>query len=428
MQDEDDIKVQLITELRALRQRLAESEKDKTQRKRADEALRTSNSLLAATLESTADGILVVDTAGKVVSFNRIFLELWRIPETLIATRDDEQLLKFVSNQLLDPDAFLDKVRALYQSADASSMDELLFKDGRIFERYSQPQRIDDSIVGRVWSFRDITGRKRAEEERRSLEDRLQRAEKMEALGTLAGGVAHDLNNVLGIVVGYSELLANDSRESSSARSRANEILKGGQRAAAIVQDLLTLARRGVSNRKVLNLNNIVLECRNSPEFAGVSSYHPNTRIETDLEPHLLNISGSAVHLGKSLMNLVSNAAEAMPEGGAITIKTRNRYLDKPVSGYDEVREGDYVVLSVSDTGEGIPPGDLKRIFEPFYTKKVMGRSGTGLGTGCHLGYSQGSSGIYQCGESGRQRNHFHPLCSCDKRGNIPGAGCHIRC
>src|SRR5208337_5116375 len=84
--------------------------------------------------------------------------------------------------------------------------------------------------------------------------------------------------------------------------------------------------------------------------------------------------------LSKSLINLVSNAAEAMPEGGVITIKTLNRYLDKPVSGYDEVREGDYVVLSVSDTGEGIPAKDMKRIFEPFYTKKVMGRSGTGLG------------------------------------------------
>lgn len=99
-----------------------------------------------------------------------------------------------------------------------------------------------------------------------------------------------------------------------------------------------------------------------------------------DLEPDLLNISGSSVHLGKALFNLVSNASEAMPKGGTLTIKTFNQYLDRPIQGYDEVREGDYVVLSVSDTGEGIPADDLKRIFEPFYTKKVMGRSGTGLG------------------------------------------------
>jgi len=241
---------------------------------------------------------------------------------------------------------------------------------------------------------RDITERKLVEEDRRRLADRLQRAEKMEALGTLAGGVAHDLNNVLGIVVGYSELLLNDLSGSNSTRSRAKEILKGGQRAAAIVQDLLTLARRGVSNRKVLNMNSIVLECQNSPEFAKINSYHLNIRLKTDLEAHLLNISGSDVHLGKSLMNLLSNAAEAMPEGGLVTIKTRNQYLDKPVSGYDEIHEGDYVVLSVSDSGEGIPAGDLKRIFEPFYTKKVMGRSGTGLGLAViwgtvkdHLGY-----------------------------------------
>ncbi len=383
--------LELFAELRRVNDILRQ---DITKRMQAEEALQNSHSLLAATLESTADGILVVDAAGKVSSFNRRFLELWRIPETLMATRDDEQLLQFVLDQLVYPDAFMDKVRALYQTADASSMDELVFKDGRIFERYSQPQCIDHTIVGRVWSFRDITERKRAEEERRRLEDRLQRAEKMEALGTLAGGVAHDLNNVLGVVVGYSELLLNNSGESSSARSKAGQILKGGLRAAAIVQDLLTLARRGVSGRKVLNLNNIVLECRNSPEFAGIYSYHPNVQIKTYLEANLLNISGSAVHLSKSLMNLVSNAAEAMPEGGVITIKTVNQYLDKPVSGYDEVREGDYVVLSVSDTGQGIPAGDMKRIFEPFYTKKVMGRSGTGLGLAViwgtvkdHLGY-----------------------------------------
>ena len=111
------------------------------------------------------------------------------------------------------------------------------------------------------------------------------------------------------------------------------------QRAAAIVQDLLTLARRGVSGQKVLNLNKIVADCKKSPEFKNLSSYHPSIRIKTDLEPDLSNISGSPVHLEKTLLNLVSNASEAMPNGGVLTIKTANRYLDKPIQGYDEVRD-----------------------------------------------------------------------------------------
>jgi CheY-like chemotaxis protein len=156
--------------------------------------------------------------------------------------------------------------------------------------------------------------------------------------------------------------------------------MSGGQRAAAIVQDLLTLARRGVSHRQVVNLNRLILECRELPEYRALASSRPDIEIRSDLEPDLMNLSGSPVHLGKSLFNLISNAAEAMPRGGTVTIGTANRYLDRPLRGYDEIREGDYVVLSVADTGEGIAEADLKRIFEPFYTRKVMGRSGTGLG------------------------------------------------
>jgi CheY-like chemotaxis protein len=118
----------------------------------------------------------------------------------------------------------------------------------------------------------------------------------------------------------------------------------------------------------------------NSPECDQLLSFYPNVRVETDLDPELLNISGSPLHLSKSLMNLVSNAAEAMVTGGTIRIASMNRYVDRPIRGYDDVREGDYVLIEIQDTGMGIAPEDLNKIFEPFYTKKVMGRSGTGLG------------------------------------------------
>ena len=117
-----------------------------------------------------------------------------------------------------------------------------------------------------------------------------------------------------------------------------------------------------------------------SPEFDKLMAYYPHAEVETQLSPDLMNVSGSPLHLIKTVMNLVTNAAEAMPEGGIIIVRTENIYVDRPIAGYDEIREGDYVVLTIADTGIGIAPEDRKKIFEPFYTKKVMGRSGTGLG------------------------------------------------
>jgi len=209
---------------------------------------------------------------------------------------------------------------------------------------------------------------------------KLQQAEKMEAIGLLAGGVAHDLNNILAGLVGYPELLLFRIPEESPLRDIVLTINESGKKAAAVVEDLLTMARRGVITEEVINLNTVISEYFKSPEFEKLQSFHPHVDIESNLQDNLLNIIGSPVHLSKCVMNLVSNAVEAMPDGGKIMISTQTRYVDKPIIAYERIEEGDYVVFTVSDTGVGISSEDIKKIFEPFYTKKVMGRSGTGLG------------------------------------------------
>jgi CheY-like chemotaxis protein len=143
---------------------------------------------------------------------------------------------------------------------------------------------------------------------------------------------------------------------------------------------MLTLARRGVAVTEVVNLNAITREFLKRPEYKRMMSDHPDVLLNLDLEPNLLNILGSDVYLSKTIMNLLSNAVETMPSGGNINISTENQYIDTNIRGYDTVNEGDYVVLMVSDNGTGISPEDQEKIFEPFYTKKKMGRSGTGLG------------------------------------------------
>lgn len=228
--------------------------------------------------------------------------------------------------------------------------------------------------------FTDTTSRKLSEDENRSLQIQLQRAEKMEALGMLAGGVAHDLNNILSGLVSYPEFLLLDLPKESPMRKPLLTIENSGKKAAAIVQDLLTLARRGVSVTKIVNLNEVIAEYLNSLEYEKLKKFHPKNQFEINLEKDLFNITGSPVHLSKTVMNLVSNAAEASLDGGLITISTKNQCVGKTISGYDEVKEGDYVVLTVADEGIGISAEDKEKIFEPFYSKKVMGRSGTGLG------------------------------------------------
>ncbi|MCP4371182.1 MAG: transporter substrate-binding domain-containing protein, partial [Deltaproteobacteria bacterium] len=256
------------------------------------------------------------------------------------------------------------------------------------------------TMIGFHGVSRDITERRKAEDALRESEEKLIRSKKMESLGLLAGGVAHDLNNVLSGIVSYPELILMDLPEDSKFRKPIETMQESGQRAAAIVQDLLTVARGVATTKEVLNLNELIGDYLHSPEFKKLKQFHPTVTIKTNLDTDLFNISGSHVHIRKIVMNLVSNAAEAIEGRGNVTISTVNRYVDRPLKGYDDVNIGEYVVLSVSDDGSGISSDDLERIFEPFYTKKVMGRSGTGLGLAVvwntvqdHKGYINVTSG-----------------------------------
>ncbi len=255
-------------------------------------------------------------------------------------------------------------------------------------ERTSELKRSNELL------HQEINERIQAENERKLLEERLIRSEKMEALGLLAGGVAHDLNNVLSGIVSYPDLILMELSGDDPLRRKIQMIRESGQKAADIVQDLLTLARRGVIQTSVIDLNQeIILEYLNSPEHRKILSHHPGISIETALSPELFKIKGSQIHLRKTLMNLIINAMEAQPKGGKITISTLNVYMETPLEGYEKVVEGDYVLLKIEDEGIGIDRDDITRIFEPFYTKKVMGRSGTGLGMAVVWGTVQDHNG-----------------------------------
>jgi len=234
--------------------------------------------------------------------------------------------------------------------------------------------------IGSIALGRDVTERKRAQEALRVNEEKFARLKKMESLGLLAGGVAHDLNNVLSGIVSYPELILMDLPEDSKLRKPVETIQTSGHRAAAIVQDLLTVARGVATAKEPLNLNHLLEEYLKSPEFNRLKSFYPTVTVKSRLDADLLNVRGSQVHIRKVVMNLVSNASEAIDGNGIVTLITENRYVDTPLRGYDDVNIGEYAVLAVSDNGSGISSDDLERIFEPFYTKKIMGRSGTGLG------------------------------------------------
>ena len=250
--------------------------------------------------------------------------------------------------------------------------------------------------------------RRQADMQRRAMEEKLVQSQKMEAVGLLAGGVAHDLNNVLSGIVSYPELLLMDMPPEAPMREALEAIQASGLKAAAIVEDLLTLSRRGVSVREPIDINALIRAYLGSPEYQALGRHYPGVQVTLNLDEDLMAIRGSASHLRKSLASLVENAVESHEGVGEVRIETANRYLKTPLKGLDTMVEGDSVRLTVIDQGRGIPEKDLQRIFEPFYTKKVMGRSGTGLGMAVVWGTVQDHKGYIDVTSRAGEGTAFH--------------------
>ena len=347
---------------------------------KAVDALRSSVSLLEATLESTADGILVVGTDRSIARFNQRFADMWRIPEAVLATRDDARALDDVLSQLKDPQEFLRIVEWLYANPQSESMDTFELSDNRVFERYSRPQVVDGVTVGRVWSFRDVSERRRAELERQELEAGLRRAQKLEAMGTLAGGIAHDFNNILTAIISSAEQTLEDLPSGHEARGSLHTILQAGHRAANLVRRILLFSRGEVGDRTTIMMDTVIRDAMgllrpSLPSTVEIVASLPH--------PASLAIHADATQVQQVIVNLCTNAWHAMRSrgGGRISIDANSLEL----AAGDVAREGmvlapgRYVRITVSDTGTGIPAALLPRIFDPFFTTKPVGE-GTGLG------------------------------------------------
>ncbi len=255
-------------------------------------------------------------------------------------------------------------------------------KDGTEFPLEVNSRQINYlDIPARVCAIRDLSDRVNAEEEKLELQKKLAKANKLRALGLMAGSVAHDLNNILSGVVSYPELLLTQISTDDKLYSGIKRMQDAGKRAAAVVADLVLLARGGSVSATVENLNNILSIHLNSIEHNARRAKYPNVVIQTDLQQNLYNTRCSSQHIHKTFLNLIGNALEAVQVNGLIRITTENCKFTHPESLNQTPTSGaDYVKLTISDNGPGIPQDDLDRIFDPFYSTKKMGRSGTGLG------------------------------------------------
>ena len=339
------------------------------ERKRAEEELAKSNSLIAATLESTADGILVVDRNGKITNYNSKFVELWRIPEPIIASNEDQELLAFVLDQLTDPDGFLNKVIELYNNYEETSTDYIDFKDGRTFERYSQSQIFNEECVGRVWSFRDITIQKNTLNSLQESEEQLR--ELNATKDKFFSIIAHDLKSPFTGIHGFSNILADQIKQKDyqNIEEYAEIIQYSSQKAIDLLVNLVDWSRsqsgRMDFNPQVTDISTIIHEVS---ELLKISALQKSILLTKNIEPSIMaNVDKDMI--SSVLRNLISNAIKFTNPGGSVAIQAE--------------KIGHELIITVDDTGIGMERIELDKLFridQSFSKPGTQNERGTGLG------------------------------------------------
>jgi len=370
---------------RQSRQRMEDLEARVAERTRE---LSSKTAFLEAQVSSSPDGILVLNGQEKTILQNRRAVDLLKIPPHIAQDDNPAKQVEWIAGLMKNPATFLEQIARLQAHPEEVSHDEVELKDKTILEQTSSPViGADGKHYGRTWTFRDITNRRR-------LEAGLFQSQKMETVGRLAGGVAHEFNNIMTAIIGQSELMLFDLPPESPLVENAQAISKAAKRAAALTQQLLAYGRKQVFRLETLDLNAVLANMETA--LRHVMGRNVEVRIvpATGLKP----VKVDAGQIEQVIINMAMNAADAMPNGGKLTLETGNVTLDPEyVRQFPELQAGEYVMLAIADTGAGMTEEVKTRLFEPFFSTKGVGQ-GTGLGLAtCHgiLKQSGGHINVY---------------------------------
>ncbi|MBI5634313.1 MAG: PAS domain S-box protein [Nitrospirae bacterium] len=364
------------------------------ERVRADRELAGMTAKLSTLLENLQFGVVFEDADRTIALTNQTFCRMFGLssgPENFIGT-DGRKAAKEWMGLFRDPLRFVQRIEEIMRNGSVVANEELDLADSRIFDRDYVPIVSDGAMLGHVWQYRDITDRKQ-------LENQLLHAQKMEAVGELAGGVAHDFNNILTAIIGYGNLLKMKLAAADPLHAYVEHILTSSEKAANLTQSLLAFSRKQVINPKPLNLNSVV----EKTEKLLSRLIGEDIRLQTRFHERDLIIMADSTQMEQILINLSTNARDAMPRGGDLIIETRAVYLDEEfIKKHAGDKPGMYALLSVSDSGTGMNKNMQEKIFEPFFTTKEVGK-GTGLGLAIVYGIIKQHDGFVEIeSETGR--------------------------